>query len=566
VIHYEALDRVLGDAGSEICRAKAPAAKDQAPGQPFLIGAHLGEQARSAGHFNGKIEAPCLAAEAIAPADLAVLLGRPRDFPLLAAWDFAQDIETAFIPDIGPRGLHGRAVNLPARGVTGHLWAGRSLSWCEAPAHYAAIHFHEDDLYDCGWETDLAWWVPTGLPSGIYAARLRCGEAGEDHIPFFVLPPKGQAKAPVAFLAASATYLAYANSHDAYEDPTAERAHGALLTLSPTDLFLMARRDLGLSTYDVHRDGSGCFYSSRLRPILNMRPKRVLWSFNADLHVTDWLEQLGEPFDVVDDETIDAEGTNLIAGYRCLITGTHPEYYSPRMRAALEGFIEGGGRLIYLGGNGFYWKIGWHKELPGVIEVRRGEGGTRTWAGAPGETYLSTLGEPGGLWRALGQPPQRLAGVGYASEGFDSGAPYHRLADSHDPRAAFIFEGVGEGPIGDYGAFGGAAAVELDIVDPALGTPAHALRLAESRDHSNIYVLPPEELVTNYPGTDGIESPLVRADMVFFETPAGGAVFSTGSIGWAASLAHAGYSNEVARITANVLRRFIDPTPFCSPR
>jgi N,N-dimethylformamidase len=50
--------------------------------------------------------------------------------------------------------------------------------------------------------------------------------------------------------------------------------------------------------------------------------------------------------------------------------------------------------------------------------------------------------------------------------------------------------------------------------------------------------------------------------MVFFETTAGGAVFSTGSIGWAASLAHAGYSNEVARITANVLRRFIDPTPF----
>ena len=328
----------------------------------------------------------------------------------------------------------------------------------------------------------------------------------------------------------------------------------------------MARRDLGLSTYDVHRDGSGCFYSSRLRPILNMRPKRVLWSFNADLHVTDWLEQLGEPFDVVDDETIDAEGANLIAGYRCLITGTHPEYYSPRMRAALEGFIEGGGRLIYLGGNGFYWKIGWHKELPGVIEVRRGEGGTRTWAGAPGETYLSTLGEPGGLWRALGQPPQRLAGVGYASEGFDFGAPYHRLADSHDPRAAFIFEGVGEGPIGDYGAFGGAAAVELDIADPALGTPAHALRLAESRDHSNIYVLTPEELVTNYPGTDGIESPLVRADMVFFETPAGGAVFSTGSIGWAASLAHAGYSNEVARITANVLRRFIDRTPFRSKR
>jgi len=64
---------------------------------------------------------------------------------------------------------------------------------------------------------------------------------------------------------------------------------------------------------------------------------------------------------------------------------------------------------------------------------------------------------------------------------------------------------------------------------------------------------------------DGIESPLVRADMVFFETLNGGAVFSTGSIGWAASLAHDGYRNNVSRITANVLRRFVAPDPFAPP-
>jgi N,N-dimethylformamidase len=57
----------------------------------------------------------------------------------------------------------------------------------------------------------------------------------------------------------------------------------------------------------------------------------------------------------------------------------------------------------------------------------------------------------------------------------------------------------------------------------------------------------------------------VRADMLFFETPSGGAVFSTGSIAWAASLAHAGYNNEVAHITGNVLRRFLDPAPFEMP-
>jgi N,N-dimethylformamidase len=302
-------------------------------------------------------------------------------------------------------------------------------------------------------------------------------------------------------------------------------------------------------------------YSSRLRPILNTRPKRALWNFNADLHIIDWLEATVQAYDVIDDETLHAEGLPLLEPYRCVITGTHPEYHSTDMLESLAAYLDRGGRLIYLGGNGFYWRIGWHAELPGVIEVRR-DAGTRTWTSEPGDMHLSTTGEPGGLWRSGGRAPQRLVGVGYASEGFDSGSPYHRLPDSSNPRVAFIFEGIGEGPIGDYGAFGGAAALELDIVNTKLGTPPHALRLASSAGHSNIYVLTPEELNTNYPGTDGIESPLVRADMVFFETPAGGAVFSTGSIGWAASLAHAGYDNDVARITGNVLRRFLDPAPF----
>jgi N,N-dimethylformamidase len=54
----------------------------------------------------------------------------------------------------------------------------------------------------------------------------------------------------------------------------------------------------------------------------------------------------------------------------------------------------------------------------------------------------------------------------------------------------------------------------------------------------------------------------VRADIVFFETPEGGAVFSTGSIAWSSALAHNNYENNVARITGNVLKRFLDPRPI----
>jgi hypothetical protein len=51
-----------------------------------------------------------------------------------------------------PHGLHGLLRNLPTRAVRGSRWSGEETSWRHMPRHYAAIHFHEDDLYDCGWE------------------------------------------------------------------------------------------------------------------------------------------------------------------------------------------------------------------------------------------------------------------------------------------------------------------------------------------------------------------------------------------------------------------------------
>ena len=64
---------------------------------------------------------------------------------------------------------------------------------------------------------------------------------------------------------------------------------------------------------------------------------------------------------------------------------------------------------------------------------------------------------------------------------------------------------------------------------------------------------------------DGAQNPKIKADMTFFETPGGGAVFSVGSIAWAASLPHANYKNNVALLSENVLRRFLDQTPFVIP-
>jgi N,N-dimethylformamidase len=49
----------------------------------------------------------------------------------------------------------------------------------------------------------------------------------------------------------------------------------------------------------------------------------------------------------------------------------------------------------------------------------------------------------------------------------------------------------------------------------------------------------------------------VRADVVYGRLGDGGEVFSVGSCNWCGSLSHAGYANNVARITGNVLRHFL---------
>lgn len=75
----------------------------------------------------------------------------------------------------------------------------------------------------------------------------------------------------------------------------------------------------------------------------------------------------------------------------------------------------------------------------------------------------------------------------------------------------------------------------------------------------------PDEIGLNHSAMGGDQNPKVRADMTFFETPGGGAVFSVGSIAWPGSLPYNGYDNNVSKICENVLRRFVDDTPFTMP-
>ena len=98
--------------------------------------------------FNGRIEDPAILTGARREASAAGA-GRGRRPRLVG---FQREMQSERILDRGPHALHGFLRNLPTRAVRGSRWTGEETSWRHRPRHYAAIHFHEDDLYDCGWE------------------------------------------------------------------------------------------------------------------------------------------------------------------------------------------------------------------------------------------------------------------------------------------------------------------------------------------------------------------------------------------------------------------------------
>jgi hypothetical protein len=491
---------------------------------------------------------------------------------VLAKYDFSLKMSSNKIVDTSGRGHNGILINAPTRAVTGHDWDGSECDWTRAKFGYGAIHFHNDDLDDAEWETDFTITIPSNARSGAYAVEVEAVNGRDtDSITFFVRPNHWTSdnSNKVCLVFSTFTYLAYANErlYDTTRHNTADLGPGFDInkTLKSAEFYKMCRRsDLGLSSYDRHSDGSGVCFSSSKRPIMNVRPGYIMWAFSrprefsADLMMLGFLEQEGIPYEILTDHDLHARGASALQGFNTVITGCHPEYPTLASFGAYNAFARGGGNLMYMGGNGFYWVSGLNNDFPHRLEVRRGDSGVRPYSLPGGEHVNSLEGQRGGLWRSRGMSCNTLFGVGFCGQGTGPGVPYKRTEASRDPKLSWMFTGVDGDLIGEHGFGGGASGDEIDRYDVGNGSPQSALTLATSIGHSDEFGIAIEDLGFPAVNTLGTQTNLVRSDVVYYIGSGGGAVFSVGSINWYCSLSWDAYDNNVARLTGNVIKGFLE--------
>lgn len=353
------------------------------------------------------------------------------------------------------------------------------------PQHYAA------NAYECGaaWEPTFTLQVGADWCSGMYAARISDSSGAAFDITFIVKKRRLGRPAGVAVLASTNTWLAY-------------NAWGGA----------------SLYRYDID-DGLGkrsAFRVHMQRPNPAASPAGDDGHLaNAEKHILRWLEQNGIAYDLYAD--IDLHDTpTLLRQYPTLVISTHSEYWTDPMYRGLESFLDAGGNLIYLSGNGLYWKAEIRAQQ---LEVKY-DSGRHTFSG-----------EAGGRWRDCGRSETRMLGIRFTLAGKSTYGPYKVIAPRH-----WIFDGTGVETgslIGKSGLnMGGASGWEMDKIDPR-NKPAGLVHLAK--------------------GTNRWRS---GADMTYFTHAGGGGVFSAGSITFGGSLA---IDPVLSRMLRNVFARFSRP-------
>ena len=258
----------------------------------------------------------------------------------------------------------------------------------------------------------------------------------------------------------------------------------------------------------------------------------------------------------------------------------HSEYWSWDGRAALERFVDAGGRLAILAGNTCYWQCRWEDGGRTFVAHKARADAEDPAARDPARRHLTT-----GHWSSptVGRPEAAITGLSFLFGGYHrfglcvsrGAGGYTVWRDDHWALAgADLYWGDVFGDdcrLVGYENDGAPFTIDADGLPravPRLGVPAELeivatapATIAEPAAAPYPHLVPPEAmdvLVRDYAAGDGpaVTPRLLRGHAVMASFRRGaGEVFNAGTTEWAHGLA-AGH-RFVERITRNVLDRFL---------
>jgi N,N-dimethylformamidase len=241
----------------------------------------------------------------------------------------------------------------------------------------------------------------------------------------------------------------------------------------------------------------------------------------AEWRLLGWLERESFAYDLYS-ETQLHEGVLNLSRYQVLILSAHPEYWTRRMYELVRRWVfEGGGKLMYLGGNGLNCEV----ELLADHRVL-------CHNTAISSLWPAGMGGHESRFARRHESEANLLGVVFTPAGIMTAAPYRVVDGGH---WALQAAGLRTGDLLGTRSLhmrcpGGASGHETDKI-----SPRHSPK--------NVHLL-----------AQGLNPDEGGAHLVYFDTPSGGSVFSAGSICYVASLP---IDAGVTKVTAAVLRKFL---------
>jgi hypothetical protein len=235
------------------------------------------------------------------------------------------------------------------------------------------------DFYSngCGWPVIHRWTIPKDTPSGFFVIRIRAQDAKgfvEYEHGVCVRSAKPRSKNRPLFILSTCTWIAYndwggVNSYLAVNPPPGFHFAPRLSLHRP-----FAR---GL----IWLPGGAPRITHDARPRIGDTPRypSYEWAYakgfsklyacagwaSYERNFAVWAEEQGMELDYITQHDLDADSSSL-DGYGCAVTVGHCEYWSARMRDAIDQWVERGGNIARFAGN-FGWQI--RLEDDGITQV-----------------------------------------------------------------------------------------------------------------------------------------------------------------------------------------------------